>query len=79
MTHFIKACWTFAVPTFILLVAASWLFFTGQRDLASIVSNLGMIVVYIGNFIYIIGFHSRGRWPGLKWRERAAKLFTLQR
>jgi len=77
--RFIRNCWTLAVPFIVLLGVASWLFWPGQPLLARLVSNAGTMLVLFGNFIYIVFFHSKSRWPKLGWRERASKVVTLQR
>ncbi len=77
--NFVKACWTVVAPLVVIIIAAACLFAVGHGDAAWAVSNLGTILVLIGNLVYIVIWNSRKRWPGTTAWERLVKVMTFER
>lgn len=77
--RFFRHCWTLVIPLLLVIVGSIVLVLMGHRDAAMVFSNLGTVLVILGNLIYIAFFDSRKRWKGSSLSERLIKLFTFQR
>lgn len=50
------------MPLVLCLVAATWLFLAGQREVAWFVGNVGPVVVVLLNGVYVLVFDPKKRW-----------------
>ncbi len=79
LKRFIWDCRTFVLPLVFVVALTVMLFLQGYRDAAYMVSNLGTVLVVLGNVVYIVFSHSRKRWEGVPWKGRLLRLFTFRR
>jgi len=77
--NFFKNAPTLAFPLVVLVATSMILFAKGHELAASLVSSLGTMVVMLANVVYIIGWHSRKRWPRASAGERTKRLFSFDR
>ena len=77
-TKFVWGCPGISFPLIGIILATSGLFWTGHKDAAFIISNLGTVLVFAGNLLYIVLVRSPSRWPRLHWTTRLHKVLTFQ-
>ena len=79
LRNFSNACYMFIIPMCLLIIGCIVLFFSGYRDLASAVSNLGTPTLVLGWLAYTVFIDSRKRWPHDHWFVRFHKIATFKR
>lgn len=62
-----------------VIVVTTVLFFAGYRHEAHFIGAVAPLLVLFSGLIYVVFVHSRKRWPGLRWWQRAVRVLTFQR
>lgn len=63
----------------VLIIATTVAFFTGHRDIASIIGYLGTFFWINGMLLWVAIFDSKKRWPGEPFMQRLGSMLSYRR
>lgn len=79
MTTGEKGMLTTVIGLVVLIIAASVAFFTGHREMARIIGQLGTFAWVNGILLWVLVFDSKKRWPGEPFMQRFGSMLSYRR